>query len=144
MAHDLNDSSIAAFLDEQTIPLRIACARADGWPVVLSLWFVRMEGTLWCATQESARVIKYLTAEPRCAFEVAPDEPPYRGVRGPASAELHRDRGEEILRALLNRYQGGQDTPLAKRLLAKAETEVAIKLVPASLYTWDFTRRMSV
>ena len=130
------------FLDEQRIPLRLACLTTSGWPIVLSLWFTRIDSRLWCATQETAKVIDYLRADPRCAFEVAPETPPYRGVRARADALLHKDRGEEILRILLGRYQGGVDTPLARRLLARTDTEVAIEIVPHTLHTWDYSARM--
>ncbi len=139
----LAEPPIAEYLDAQRIPLRLACHTPSGWPVVLSLWFVRLEGSLWCATQENAKVVGYLRSDTRCGFEVAGETPPYRGVRGRGEASLHKDRGEEILRTLLERYQGGAETPLAKRLLANVEQEVAIEIVPRSLHVWDFTKRMS-
>jgi hypothetical protein len=139
----LNEKEVATYVDAQRIPLRLSCHTPSGWPVVLSLWFIRLEDSLWCATQEGARVIAYLRSEPRCGFEVAGETPPYRGVRGRAVARLHKDRASEILRLLLERYQGSLETPLARRLLAKVATEIAIELQPRSLHSWDFTKRMS-
>lgn len=135
-------SAIAAYLDTVRIPLRLACDTYSGWPFVLSLWFLHEEGRLFCATPASARVVSYLRREPRCAFEVAADDPPYCGVRGQALAEVVPARGEEILRRLLVRYLGGEDHALAQRLLARAHAEVAIVLTPVNLFTWNFSRRM--
>jgi len=91
---------IERFLREIRIPIRIACNGASGHPVLASLWFVPVEGKLWCASQRSARLVSILTRDPRCAFEVSVETPPYRGVRGPGLAALHDDRGEEILHSL--------------------------------------------
>lgn len=134
--------AIAAYLDAARIPLRLACNTQSGWPFVLSLWFLHEESRLFCATTASARVVSHLRREPRCAFEVAADDPPYCGVRGQALAEIDPARGEEILRRLLRRYLGGEDSALAQRLLARGQEEVAIVLTPINLFTWNFNRRM--
>ncbi len=125
------------------IPLRLACTDEAGWPRVLSLWYLYEEGFLYCATPQSARVIAYLSANPRCAFEVAADQPPYCGVRGQALAVLDADRGLEILQKLLLRYLGSSSSPLAKKLLSRPTPEVAIRLEPQSTHTWNFTSRMA-
>lgn len=134
--------AIAAYLDEVRIPVRLACDTQSGWPFVLSLWYLHDGGDLYCATTDSARVVAYLRREPRCAFEVAADDPPYCGVRGQALARIDPARGQEILRRLLARYLGGDDSALARRLLARAHEEVAIVLTPVNLFTWNFSRRM--
>ncbi len=142
MSDQIVNPAIAAYLDAARIPLRLACDTHSGWPFVLSLWFLHEEGRLFCATTASARVVSYLQREPRCAFEVAADDPPYCGVRGQALARIDPARGEEILRRLLARYLGGDNSALARRLLARAHEEVAIVLTPVNLFTWNFSRRM--
>jgi hypothetical protein len=138
-----NDAQIAAFLTESRIPLRLAVSDKSGCPRVVSLWFLPDDdGALWCATQAGAQVARFLRAEPRCGFEVAGDLPPYRGVRGTGLASLHPDRGEEILRRLLGRYGIAPDSKLAATLLAKADSEVAIRIAPARVSSWDFSARM--
>lgn len=73
---------IASFLDPCTIPLRIACNAGRGFPSLNSMWFEYRDNSLWCATHASSAVLGFLQADARCAFEVAPNEPPYCGVRG--------------------------------------------------------------
>ncbi len=136
------DGEVARYLKEMRIPLRLAAVTESGWPLVLSLWYVLDDGKLWCATQNTAKIVHYLEADPRCAFEVASEQPPYRGVRGQGRARLSSERGEEVLKILLDRYLGGSDSPLARRLLAKRETEVAIEITPVTLFVWDYTQRM--
>jgi hypothetical protein len=110
--------------------------------VAVSLWFKHKNGKLFCATQKSARVVAYLKNDPRCAFEVAADLPPYCGVRGQAIAHIDESNGLKILEQLLVRYLGGLDSELARSLIVKSENEVAIILKPVKIYTWDFSNRM--
>lgn len=130
------------YLKETVIPLRLSCKTESGWPVGLSLWYLYQDGLLYCATQRSAKVVSYLEHDPRCAYEIAGDLPPYCGVRGPAKVTLDEEIGVEILKKLLYRYTGGLDHPLAQNLLAKSETEVALILEPIKVFSWNFTPRM--
>ena len=138
-----NSISIEKYLQETKIPIRLSCVMESGWPVVLSLWYLFENGSLYCATPENAKVVSYLRAEPRCSFEVASDLPPYCGVRGRAAATIDPDRGVEIFERLLFRYLGGINNPLAKKLLGRPIPEVAIRLDPQSFYTWNFSDRMA-
>ena len=130
------------FLESVQIPVRLACKTSSDWPVVISLWFHYHDNKLYCATQKSAKVISYLRYDSRVGFEIAEDRPPYCGIRGQAVAELDAGIGAETLEKLLARYLGGTDNPLAQKLLAKAENEVAIVLSPVQVFTWDFSHRM--
>ncbi len=130
------------FLQRTVLPLRVACNGRSGHPILASLWFVPLEGRLWCATQRSASVARLVADDGRCAFELSVERPPYLGVRGTAIATLHPERGEEMLRILIDRYLGDRSYPLARTLLARAESEVAIALEPLSFATWDYRERM--
>jgi hypothetical protein len=140
MVADLTE--VKAYLEQLKIPLRLACTTESGWPVAVSLWFQHQNGRLFCATQKSARVVTYLKNDPRCAFEIAADLPPYCGVRGQAIARIDESIGPKILEQLLMRYLGGMDSKLARSLIAKSASEVAIILKPVIIFTWDFSSRM--
>ncbi len=135
--------SLEQYLTETRIPLRLSCISSSGWPVVLSLWYLFEDNYLYCATPEGAKVVSYLRKESRCAFEVAADLPPYCGVRGQAIATILGNRGDEILERLLTRYLGSTDNALAQRLLERPQPEVAIRIEPQTLHTWDFSDRMA-
>lgn len=133
----------AHYLETVRIPLRLACVTQSGWPMAVSLWFkYQPDGTIVCATQKSARVVSYLQREPRCAFEIAADLPPYCGIRGQAIARIDDSIGGDVLEQLLQRYLGGTENDLAKNLMKKQPTEVAIILEPVKIFSWDFSKRM--
>jgi hypothetical protein len=133
---------IERFLEDVRIPVRLACNGSAGHPLLASLWFAPMDGLLWCATQRSASIASLIARDPRCAFEVSVETPPYRGVRGTGLATLHDDRGEEILRLLIDRYMGDATSKLASFLLARVEHETAIAIAPQTLTSWDYEERM--
>jgi hypothetical protein len=73
---------------------------------------------------------------------VAPETAPYRGVRGQGLAELHDERGDEILRLLIDRYLEDPTSRFARWLLSRARDETAIAIEPSTLLSWDYRARM--
>ena len=135
-------SDYQEFLENSRIPLRLACKTESGWPMLLSLWFINTDDSLFCATRGSAKIVTYLLKNKECAFEIAADTPPYCGIRGQAQASIDPGRGVEILEMLLDRYLGNRDNSLAKNLLKNSLDEVAIRLDPVNIFSWDFSARM--
>jgi nitroimidazol reductase NimA-like FMN-containing flavoprotein (pyridoxamine 5'-phosphate oxidase superfamily) len=133
---------IITFMEETVIPLRLACVTESGWPLTLSLWYVYLDGAIYCATQQSARVVRYLGDENRCGFEIASDLPPYCGLRGQARAVIEPEKGADVLEILLKRYLNGIDNQLSRDLLSKKNKEVAIRITPVNITTWNFKDRM--
>lgn len=136
-------AEVVTFLEQERTPLRLAINGHDGFPFLASLWFRYASGALWCATHEDSLVAKRLAQDPRAAFEVSVSEPPYYGVRGQAVVERLPERGKQELEALLERYLGGHDSKLARWLLSRADEEVALRIEPKWLTSWDFRERMS-
>lgn len=130
------------FLETATIPLRLSAIDADGFPVVCSLWFVYRDGCFYCATHQNSKIITLLERNPQCAFEVAVNTIPYKGVRGKALAQLSSDSQGELLSELIERYLKGSNADLARWLLSRKADEVAICLQPKTLSSWDFSARM--
>ena len=91
----------------------------------------------------SSPLVTALAREPRCAFEVAGCEPPYRGVRGRAHVSVEPDAGLEILRRLVDRYLGDTKGRFASWLLERTTPEVVLRLDPVKVSSWDYTARMS-
>jgi nitroimidazol reductase NimA-like FMN-containing flavoprotein (pyridoxamine 5'-phosphate oxidase superfamily) len=136
-------NGIESYLRDTVVPARVACLSHTGWPIVLSLWYLYRDGVLWCASQSNAQVIRRLREDPRCAFEIAPNEPPYCGVRGQGRASVEATQGAEILRGLVARYIGSKDSELARWLFSRSDQEVAIRIEPVRIVTWDYRKRMT-
>jgi len=137
-----SEAEATAYLEDATVPVRLACRTPDGGLWMLSLWFLYRDGAFRCATGADADVVGYLERDPSVSFEVSDNEPPYRGVRGAGTATIEPDDDKALLRELIERYLGGTDNTLADRLLVEGREEVHISIDPTKLYTWDFTERM--
>lgn len=131
------------FLKSETIPIRLSCHRKGDDLWMLSLWYRYQDGALWCATSAEADIVDYLNHDDRVAFEISTNQPPYKGVRGNGTASVDPDPDKDLLKTLLERYLGGTDSPLAKRLLSPDREEVRIRIDPDRVYTWDFSDRMA-
>jgi nitroimidazol reductase NimA-like FMN-containing flavoprotein (pyridoxamine 5'-phosphate oxidase superfamily) len=138
-----SEQQINDFLTDQKIPIRLCCNRDDGFPVVCSMWYAFDGVHLWCAVHESALISKLLAADNKCAFEIAPNDMPYRGVRGHGIAELVRADAAEVLAGLLQRYEINDKSHLAKWLMSRKEEEYAIKITPEFVTSWDYALRMA-
>jgi nitroimidazol reductase NimA-like FMN-containing flavoprotein (pyridoxamine 5'-phosphate oxidase superfamily) len=128
-------------LRRTAIPIRLATQGTD--PLVQSLWFLFDDGALWCATQADSVVARRIRANPRCAFEVSADTPPYRGVRGTGRAELLPDRAADVLPRLIDRYVGDGPSSLADWLVSRIDSEVAVRITELAVTSWDYSERMA-
>jgi hypothetical protein len=131
----------STFLSQIEIPIRVASSGSRG-PIVQSLWFDFDEDALWCATQASSILVKRLTANNEIGFEVSGDIAPYSGVRGTGVASIHPELAGEVLKRLIKKYQGEDETDFSRWLLSRLDKEVAIKITALTLVSWDFTGRM--
>ena len=132
-----------SFLCAIAIPLRLSAVSPSGFPIVVSLWFLSDENVIWCATSKAAKVVRFLSTNEKCGFEVAADKPPYRGLRGQARARICPDRSQETLVRLIDKYLDNREDQLSRWLLARAEDEVAICPDPIRIQSWDYTSRMT-
>ena len=139
---DLSRDEVDALLDETTVPVRIACHTTDGYPWIVTLWYVRRGDDLYCATSANAQVVEYLRSDSYVAFDVSTNDPPYRGVRGHGNTTLKADPDKALLRELVERYLGDADSRLARRLLSPERDEVRVRVSPERLHAWDYTERM--
>ncbi len=134
---------IEEFLQGAVIPLRLSTINPNGWPIVLSLWFLYEDGVLWAASRGTSRIVSFLKAHARCGFEIAGETAPYFGVRGYGVASIAPDTDARLLKRLSARYLGPAETPFRDWLLDNAEDEMMISIVPRRMMTWDYRARMT-
>ena len=81
-------------------------------------------------------------ADPRVGFEIASNEPPYKGVRGKGNAKLTQENVSNTLHEVIVRFLGSTNSNLARWLLGRAEEEYVIKITPNWITSWDYSERM--
>ena len=138
----LEKANFEDLIVDPKIPIRLAFIKPDGTPNVISLWYKQVGEKIYCATKNSAKIVSYLTDNPKCGFEIAADKPPYKGVRGTGSARIIQDKGQEILKMVMSKYLGDKESTLSKFLEKNSSSEVAIEITPAKLFVYDYTKRM--
>ena len=134
--------AINSFLKDSVIPARLACIASDGFPRVVSLWFLYNDSRLLCMAHRSSSTIKILKENNKVGFEIAPNDPPYYGVRGQGEVDLQSTSNPELLEMLIVRYLGSRDSSLAKWLLGRVDDEILISIRPLRLFSWDYRHRM--
>lgn len=133
---------IHAYLRGARIPLRLALTGSDGSPFVTSLWFCFEQDRIWCATARDSYLARQIARDPRCGFEIAPESPPYFGIRGQGDIELFPEQGDAWLARLAERYLGDQPSDFSRWLLAQDRPETAFAIRARTLSTWDYRERM--
>ena len=122
------------------MPTRLAPAE---WPQRKILFGSPPYFAAFFATQASASIVQALLADPRCAFEIAGETPPYHGVRGRARVTVAPDEDLAVLRSLVTRYLGSAGGTFARWLLGRDTPEVVLRLDPVELSSWDYRARMA-
>ncbi len=138
-----SERQIDEFLTGATFPLRLATVGKDGFPRVVSVWYIADGLTLQCVSHRDSQLVKLLRGNDRVGFEVAPNEPPYHGVRGQGNATLVPLGERDTLDSLIDRYLGGRESTVANWLLSRREEEMLIQIAPTRLFSWDYRERMS-
>lgn len=136
-------AEIERYLADSIIPMRIATVTND-FPTLLSIWYVydAEQELLLGACHETSRLAKDLLKNNKCSFEIAPNKPPYKGVRGHATVEFSREGTGDILSKLIERYLGSVESGLASWLLSRVEQEYILKISPTWITAWDYSGRM--
>lgn len=135
--------SVWDFLAAAQFPLRLACIGGDGFPRVVSVWYLAAGASLYCVSHRDSQLVKLLGRNERVGFEVAPNEPPYHGVRGQGVVRMAPLADGDILDRLLERYLGGTESGVANWLLSRREEEVVLTITPSRIFSWDYRERMS-
>ena len=129
------------FLGSSKIPIRVSVLD-DEYPLICSVWFEYVDGKLIIVSHEESKLAKTLLRQRKCGFEIATNDPPYRGVRGKANVVGELGASEDILRRVIQRYLGGTNQKLASWLLSRVEREVKFTLHPTWVTSWDYGERM--
>lgn len=97
---------------------------------------------MYCAANQNSKVVHLLRRNSNVGFEVAVNEPPYKGVRGKARAAVSQQGGAELLGRLADRYLGDDNAALKLWLSGRSNGECALSLEPVWWTAWDYSSRM--
>lgn len=106
--------------------MRLASISPHGYPLISILWFLYGEQRFWCITRASTLMRRNLTANPRCAFEIALSGKPWRLLRGQGDARLDLADGARITNLMIDSYLDDPHGPVADKMRAQIPTEYAI------------------
>lgn len=137
-----SESQIEEFLSSAAIPMRLSFMNMNDEPMICSLWFKFIDGSLWSASHENSYVVNQLKNNCKVSFEVSTNEYPYKGVRGKASVELSRVNADYILEELIDKYLDSRNSRLVSWLMSRVESEYVLKITPSIINSWDFSDRM--
>ena len=129
------------FLVSCKIPIRISVLD-DEYPLICSVWFEYLDEKLVIVSHEDSKLAKTLLRQRKCGFEIATNDPPYKGVRGKADVVAEAEGSGDTLRRVIQRYLGGTNQKLASWLLSRVEHEVKFTLHPTWVTSWDYGERM--
>ena len=134
---------ISRYLQQSIMPMRLA-TQGSQFPGLCSVWFVydAEQSCLLAASHENSQLVRALQRDPHAAFEIAPNEAPYHGVRGRAVVELERENVEQTLNTLIDRYLGDSNSGLANWLLGRVDEEYVLRIKPVWITAWDYAERM--
>jgi len=135
-------AEVTQYLQRCVYPMRLACVGGDGYPRVVSVWYQYVEGRFYSVSHRESKLVGLLQANGRVGFEIAPNEPPYCGVRGQGLAEVVELGNESTLDKLLERYLGGTESRLGNWLLSRRDEEMLITVQPRRMFSWDYQERM--
>ena len=137
-----DSKKIENLVNETKIQISIACITSSRHPIVMSLWYTMIGEKIYCATQKKAKIITIIKNNPKIGFEIAADNPPYRGMRGHGKAKVIEHMGKDILDILIDKYLGEKISALSEFLRNNSKNEVAIEISPDKLFTYDYSKRM--
>ena len=138
----MNNTNFEEKASDTKIPIRLSFLKTSGVPGILSLWYLNINGKIYCATQKTAKIVSYLQKNPDCAFEISCEKPPYKGTRGEGKAKILEGMGKNVLYQLIEKYLGKKESTLSEFLKSKAGSEVAIEITPNKIFYFDYSRRM--
>lgn len=115
----------------------LATYRPDGTVLLSPVWHEWADGGFHVITLASDVKAKHLRRDPRVAFVLAENSPPYRGIEVSGHAKLLGDPDARALTRIAIRYLGDERGKAYARAAA-GEALVLVRIEPGRLRAWDF------
>jgi len=136
----MSDEEIRAFLQEGRI-LQVATIDHDGWPHVVAMWYVLIDGQVVFWTYAKSQKAVNLRRDNRltCLVETGLRYEDLRGVQINGRAMLKDDREtvQRIGEMIFERYMGPLNDNLRQTVAAQAPKRVLVFVEPVEIASWD-------
>jgi PPOX class probable F420-dependent enzyme len=141
----LTPEEVAEFLAAERV-MNVATFGPDGWPHVISLWYVMRGTDPWAWTYAKSQKVKNLERDDRATVlvESGAEYSELKGVMLKTRAHIERDTDKVIdfAEELFAKYQGTQPGAEGMRdaLRGQAVKRVAIRFEVVETVTWDHSK----
>ena len=136
----MNDEEIQAFLQEQRL-VQIATIDHDGWPHLIAMWYVLIDGQIAFWTYAKSQKVVNLRRDARltCLIETGERYDELRGVQVKGRAIISDDHEivQRIGEAIWERFTGPLNENTRRMVEAQAAKRVAVFMEPVGIVSWD-------
>jgi PPOX class probable F420-dependent enzyme len=136
----MNDKEIHIFLQEQRL-VQIATIDHDGWPHLIAMWYVLIDGQIAIWTYAKSQKVVNLRRDARltCLIEAGERYDELRGVQVKGRAIISDDREivQRIGEAIWERFNGPLNENTRRMVEAQAVKRVAVFVEPVEIVSWD-------
>ena len=136
----MTDDEIRAFLEEQRT-LQVATIDHDGYPHLVAMWDVLLNGEITFWTYAKSQKAINLRRDPRltCLVETGEQYNELRGVQIKGRAVMHENREfvQKIGEAIWERYTGPLNESTHPMVIAQAAKRVVVTVKPLEIVSWD-------
>ncbi|MBO0782381.1 MAG: TIGR03618 family F420-dependent PPOX class oxidoreductase [Ktedonobacteraceae bacterium] len=137
----MNDEEMRAFLEEQRT-VQVATIDHDGWPHLVAMWYVLINGQIvfWTYAKSQKAVNLRRNARLTCLIESGESYNELRGVqiKGEAIISDERETVQRVGEVIWERYSGGALNDATRQMVvAQAAKRVVVFVKPVEVVSWD-------
>ena len=136
----MNDEEIRAFLEEQHI-LQVATIDHDGWPHLVAMWYVLIDGQVvfWTYAKSQKAINLRRDARLTCLVETGERYDELQGVQIKGRAIINDDREtvQRVGEVIWERYTGSLNEATLQMVAAQAPKRVVVFVEPVETVSWD-------
>ncbi len=136
----MTDEEIQAFLQEERT-LQVATIDHDGYPHLIAMWYVLVEGQLAFWTYGRSQKALNLRRDPRltCLAETGERYEELRGVQIKGQATIYDDFAtvQHFGELIWERYTGPLNENTRPMVMAQAAKRIAVVVRPVEIVSWD-------
>lgn len=123
--------------------MRLAYTDTRGYPRVVPVWYVLMNGSYYFGTYPTSAKFKAIQRDPRVGWAIdGGDKPKYHGVSlyGQALEVSDAQERETVYRALGDKYFGTTDDPTFLEIYGKVDDAQTayLRLTPEDGTSWEY------